>query len=420
MPASASSPLRRAALAVAALAVLAVGASSFERLFADGLPAPMDFAAFWTAGAIGLAGGNVYDGAAVREVQSGIGLNTTAIMMWNPPWALTLVLPIGWLPFKTAYAIWVLMNIGLLIASADLLWRGLGGSRRFRGIALLLTLAFAPTLLLIFSGQLTAFVLLGLAGFLVLRPRHPFLAGMAGAITAIKPHMLVLFALWLLFDACRNRDGRKVLLGGVASLLLLSAIPTALDPGIWPHYAAVTTGASSTDHEHVSSWSPPLIGWWLRMAVPGQPFWVQWLPLAIGVAVFVAWRCREALKLPTLPAGARSPFRCECIGTAGERRDDVTPEPPNTPPPGSGTQGRSRATLSQRGEGVDPRSRRLLHAHRTIRRVDARSRADDAADPGGGGEVDAAAEPCRDRFRRLLLRSRRCIALRHDRGEVPV
>ena len=290
MAASASSPLRRAALAIAAVVALAVGVSSFKRLFADGLPAPMDFAAFWTAGKIGLAGGNVYDGAAVREVQSGIGLNTTAIMMWNPPWALTLVLPLGWFPFRTAYAIWVLVNIGLLIASALLLWRGLGGPPRYRGLALLLTLAFAPTLLLIFSGQLTAFVLLGLAGLVVLRPRHPFLAGMAGAITAIKPHMLVLFALWLLFDALRNRDGRKVLIGGGCSLLLLSAIPTALDPGIWSQYATVTTGASSADHEHVSSWSPPLIGWWLRMAVPGQPFWVQWLPLVLGVIVFGA-RC---------------------------------------------------------------------------------------------------------------------------------
>jgi len=301
MPTTPSPPLRRAALAVAALVALAVGAASFERLFAAGLPAPMDFAAFWTAGKLGLERGNVYDGAAVREVQRGLGLDATAIMMWNPPWTLSLVLPLGWFPFRTAYALWVLLNIGLLIASADLLWRGLGGPPRLRGLALLLTLAFAPTLLLIFSGQLTAFVLLGLAGFVALRPRHPFLAGMAGALTAIKPHMLVLFALWLLVDALRTRDGRKVLLGGLASLLLLSAIPTLLDPGIWSHYAAITTGASSADHEHVSNWSPPLIGWWLRMAVPGQPFQVQWLPLALGVAAFGTLLARRARE-PHIPA----------------------------------------------------------------------------------------------------------------------
>jgi hypothetical protein len=294
------SPLRRIALAIAAVVALAAGAASFDRLFAAGLPAPMDFAAFWTAGKIGLDGGDVYDGAAVRDVQRGLGLDTTAIMMWNPPWALTLVLPLGWFPFKTAYAIWVLLNIGLLIASADLLWRGLGGPPRFRGLALALTLAFAPTLLLVFSGQLTAFVLFGLAGFLVLRPRHPVLAGMVGALTAIKPHMLVLFALWLIVDAIRTRGGRKVLLGGIASLLLLSAIPTALDPGIWSHYAAVTTGASSADHEHVANWSPPLIGWWLRTAVPGQPFWIQWLPLVLGVAVFGARSASKGMPQPLL------------------------------------------------------------------------------------------------------------------------
>ena len=299
MPNSRSSPtLRRAALAIAAVAALAVGFPALEKIFAGGLPAPMDFAAFWTAGQIGCAGGNVYDAAAVQQVQRGIGLNDTAIMMWNPPWTLTLVLPLGWLSFPAAYGLWVLVNIGLMLASAELLCRAIGGAR---AVAYLLTITFAPALLLIFSGQLTMFVLVGLAGYIVLRPRHPYLAGAVGAVTAIKPHMLVLFALWLLVDAIRTRDGRKVLLGGATSLLALSIPATLANPDIWNQYVAITTSGSSANHEHVASWSPPLVGWWLRMHVPGQPFWVQWLPLAAGVALFViAFRKRREADVPTL------------------------------------------------------------------------------------------------------------------------
>jgi len=299
MPTANTNPmLRRAALAVAGIAALAVGFPAFEKLFAGGLPAPMDFAAFWTAGQIGHAGGNVYDAAAVQQVQRGIGLNDTAIMMWNPPWTLTLVLPLGWLSFPAAYGLWVVVNIGLMLASAELLRRAFDGAR---AVAYLLTIAFAPSLLLIFSGQLTMFVLVGLAAFIVLRPRHPYLAGAVGAISAIKPHMLVLFALWLFLDAIRTRDGRKVLLGGAASLLALSIPATLANPEIWSQYAAITTSGSSANHEHVASWSPPLVGWWLRMAVPGQPFWVQWLPLAAGVALFAfVFRHRREADIPAL------------------------------------------------------------------------------------------------------------------------
>jgi hypothetical protein len=303
MPAAnASSPIRRAAFAVAGLLALGLGVRVVDHLFSGGLPAPMDFAAFWTAGQIGLAGGNVYDAAAVRDVQRGLGLNETAVMMWNPPWTLALVLPLGLLSFPTAYRCWVLLNIALTIASAEMLWRGLGGAKPTRGPTYLLTLFFAPTLALIFSGQLTTFVLVGLAGYLVLSKRHPYLAGAVGALTAIKPHMLVLFALWLALDAIRDRDGRKVLVGGIIALLLMSVPAIVVNSGTWAQYAAITTGASSEHHQHVSNWAPPLVGWWLRKATPGQPFWVQWLPLGLGVACFLVWwkMSRETPSVPWL------------------------------------------------------------------------------------------------------------------------
>jgi len=301
LPGAETSPTRRAALAAGALLALILGVLVLSRLFDGGLAAPLDFTAFWTAGRLGADGANAYDAASVHELQRGLGLNDTAIMMWNPPWTLTLVMPLGLLPFRTAYGAWVLLHIGLMAAAAELLWRGLGGPKHARGVAYLITLAFVPTIFLIGSGQLTAIVLVGLAGFLVLRKQHPFLAGAVGALTAVKPHLLVLFALWLIFDAIRDRSARRVLLGGAVVGLLACLPPTLANPDIWREYVNATTGTSSADHEHLSRWTPPLAGWWMRTAVPGHPFWVQWLPLVVGVGLFTAW-WRKRKQAPSIPA----------------------------------------------------------------------------------------------------------------------
>jgi hypothetical protein len=275
-------------LVAAVVAVLACGGLIADKLLRGQIPAPYDFAAFWAAGKLNAEGSNPYDGTNVREVQRAVGLKDTAIMMWNPPWTLTLVMPFGVLPFRTAYGIWVIANLALMIASAELIWRGFGGRPGQRWIAYLLTLTFVPSIFLIDSGQITAFVLFGLAGFLAAaKADRPFLAGVAGALTAIKPHLLLIFALWLVFDAFRSRFGRRVVLGGVLTGAAACIVPTLVNPEVWTQYAAAATGSSSADHYSFTHWCPPLVGWWLRAALPGQPFWVQWLPIAVAAAAFV-------------------------------------------------------------------------------------------------------------------------------------
>ena len=291
MPAgSETSTIRRLVLGAGVLLVLALAGLVVDRLFTGTLAAPFDFTEYWTAGRLNANGENPYDGTKMRDVQRSLGLDDTAIMMWNPPWTLTLVMPLGLLPFRIAYGAWVLLHVGLMLASSGLLWRGFDGPRNQRWIAYLLALAFVPTIFLIGSGQITAIVLIGLAGFLVcIRANRPLLAGAIGALTAVKPHLLGLFALWLLLEAGRDRFGRKVLLGGAFVGLLACIPPTLANPEVWSNYFQATTGSSSADHHNLARWTPPLIGWWLRTAVPGQPFWVQWLPLLFGAAGFVWW-----------------------------------------------------------------------------------------------------------------------------------
>jgi Glycosyltransferase family 87 len=284
---------RRLLLAVGVLAIVVCAGLVVKNLFRGNLNAPLDFTAFWVAGHLVANGENPYDPVRVRELQQSLGLDSTAIVVWNPPWALTLVMPIGVLPFREAFGVWVLVNLALIMVSAELLWRGFGGKPGQRWIAYMLTLLFVPTAFLLGSGQITAVVLFGLARFVFCtRMGRPVLAGAFVALTAVKPHLLALFALWLLLEAGRSANGRKVVLAGLVVGLLACVPPTLANPGVWEDYLRAVAAPSSPDHHHLSDWAPPLLGWWLRQAVPGQPFWVQWIPLVIAVG-FIVWFARN-------------------------------------------------------------------------------------------------------------------------------
>ena len=118
MPAGAeTSTIRRLVLGAGVLLVLALAGLVVDRLFTGTLAAPFDFTEYWTAGRLNANGENPYDGTKMRDVQRSLGLDDTAIMMWNPPWTLTLVMPLGLLPFRMAYGAWVLLHVGLMLAS---------------------------------------------------------------------------------------------------------------------------------------------------------------------------------------------------------------------------------------------------------------------------------------------------------------
>ena len=301
------SPARRWLLAAGVVAIVAGAGVVGNDLFVGDFQAPLDYTAFWTAGRLNAEGQNPYDAALVRQIQRELGWETTAIMMWNPPWTLGFVMPLGLLPFRTGHGIGILLNLGLVLLSAEWLRRGFG-MRGGRRIAAMLALAFVPTFFLVGSGQITGIALLGLAGFLTAsRAGRPWLAGAVGAATAVKPHLLGLFALWLLIDALRSGRGRRVVLAGSVALLVASVPPTLANPDVWTQYLAAITGGPSTDHHELAHWEPPLAGWWFRSAIPGAPFAVQFLPFALAAVGFAAW-CWRTKPDRTETTGDRLPW----------------------------------------------------------------------------------------------------------------
>ena len=60
---------------------------------------PDDFVEYWAAGRLNAVGENPYDPSILHQCERLVSPHLTeAIMMWNPPWSLSIAMPFGFLP----------------------------------------------------------------------------------------------------------------------------------------------------------------------------------------------------------------------------------------------------------------------------------------------------------------------------------
>ena len=265
---------------------------------------PVDFVEYWAAARVHVRGGDPYDGVQLLPHQreaSGKWWMTQAVMLWTPPWTLPLYTPFGLLDPRAAHLTWLAVQLLCVLGSAALLWHvyhpgGFGAGRARAGWAAVVALiagTFAPVWWLVGYGQNTGLVLLGLAGFLALRPRYPAAAGAVAALTAVKPHLLALFGLALVLDAA-TRDGRRALFGGVAALVALSVLAVLPDPDVFGEFAAALRRPHSHESPSMSEWQLPLASFHLRMATTPDRFAIQFVPVAVGMLALVPyWGARR-------------------------------------------------------------------------------------------------------------------------------
>src|SRR5262245_57805543 len=130
-PDSAVNGPRRQVLMVVALAGLAILLVWQVRKLLDDPTVfpPDDFVEYWAAGKLNAHGLNPYDEKLLHELQN---RETTrhesfAVVMWNPPWTLTFVMPFGLLPSRDAQLLWTLQNLLIVLICGDWLWRLYGG-----------------------------------------------------------------------------------------------------------------------------------------------------------------------------------------------------------------------------------------------------------------------------------------------------
>ena len=280
----------RSALPAAGLAIIVLACGLLlNRFYTDDsfLP-PDDFLQYWAAGRLNATGGNPYDADALLELQRGAGRpsDRPAVMMWNPPWVLTLAMPFGLLPPRTAQLIWLLSQLAILVFAADRFWVRFGGDSRHRPWIFGGAVAFFPVMYLAFAGQSSGWLLLGLVGLFATNRGFALLL----PFLAVKPHLFVPIWIVLVLEGCRGQRARVALGIGVAAGIVATVIPTAVNPDVWRQYFDAMNRPMDAAHSPLSGWKSPLIGWWVRDAIAPEAFWIQTVPtLLLAIAVPLYW-----------------------------------------------------------------------------------------------------------------------------------
>lgn len=245
--------------------------------FASDVVLHNDFMEYWSAARLTLAGRNPYDPATMNALQAAAGWTGPAIMMWNPPWAIPIVLPFALLPFRAGSLAWPVFLFSTVAISAFVGWRVLARSPQSARAAIALSLLFPPSWFACMAGQISPLLLLGVTGFVwAVERKRDALAGVFLFLVLIKPHLLLLVLLAALVWCVRKRRS-GVLLGAAAAAAVFGLSPLIWNPAIWDQYVS---RVAETTPEHFVTMT---LGAVLRAAWGWDRFWLQFAPTAVGV-----------------------------------------------------------------------------------------------------------------------------------------
>lgn len=222
--------------------LIAVGGLDFSRVPVT------DYVAYWSASRLLITGQNPYEPAKVLALERTAGPVPGALVMRNPPWALPLVLPLGLFAYSSSRILWLFAELFIVMGSALWFWRIYEGAASQRWIAGLIAFSFLPSLWVLFIGQITPFILLGIAGFLyceISGRANSWMQAASLVLVALKPQLLYLFWIALLLVTLyRPRHGNAartewtLLLKFTIALLAAVAIPLIIDPKIVSEYGS--------------------------------------------------------------------------------------------------------------------------------------------------------------------------------------
>jgi hypothetical protein len=244
-----------------------------------------DFVEYWTSARLLVAHADPYEVTRIYAIERSLGFpaNIPALVTPNPPSALLLILPLGYLSAKAAAALWLLALVLCFVLAVQML-RQMNGQPK--SLLYLLAYSFAPALSCLLSGQITLFLLFGLVLFLRFHATHPVRAGAALWFCLLKPHLFLLFGLVLLVWIITTR-AYKVVLGTAAALALSTGIVLLYDHAAWAHYRQMMVRA------RIDRITIPCFSMLLREHLPPHTLAVQCLPAALGCAWALAYYYRH-------------------------------------------------------------------------------------------------------------------------------
>jgi hypothetical protein len=246
-----------------------------------------DYVVFWATGQQLVHHANPYDPVAMDRLERAAGLAPEygILYMRNPPWALPLALPLGFVSEQVGAILWSLVLLACLVFSG-LLSRAMHGNpqNRIHWIAF----SFAPSLICLFMGQTALFALLGLALFLRFYRTSPFAAGLALWLCSVKPHLFLPFCMVLLVWVVITRSYR-IVAGAAVALAASCALTWLIAPSAWSGYAAMMR-APAVEKEFI-----PCLSVAMRLWLSPAAVWLQYLlpALACGWALIYFWQRRR-------------------------------------------------------------------------------------------------------------------------------
>jgi glycosyl transferase family 87 len=264
------------------LAVAPVYAGSSEPI---GAASVTDFVVFWAPARLLLANKNPFSPIEVVNLQKQVGLaENQPLLMWNPPWTLSFILPFGVLEFSTGHFTWLLTHLLFILVSARKLWAIYVRSAEDSYMPWIITFTLVPTSLVLIIGQITPLILLGIVGFIYFeRKNQLFLAGASTALLAVKPHLIYLFwiglALWMI-----RQIRWQVAFGALVAVSFVAAIPALIDPAIYSEFIEMYRNPGRTTPFELPA---PSLGSLLKLYMPYGTLPLQFLPPVLATLWFL-------------------------------------------------------------------------------------------------------------------------------------
>jgi hypothetical protein len=244
--------------------------------------AERDSIAYWTAGRLLIHQQNPYDSTIVLELerQQGYGEDKPLVLR-TPPWSLFVILPLGLLSPFQAWILWTSVSLGSLLIAIRLCWKIYGIDTVPRNLLTIVGYTFAPVPACLVAGQMGLVLLLGLVLFLWWESDHPYLAGAALLLPFAKPHLLVLFWCALLLWIIAHKK-RRIAIGFTVALISATVLALLFDRHIVQHYREMLYQAS-IGYEFI-----PALSGVLRLLFFRREFWVQFIPMTVGL-IWCVW-----------------------------------------------------------------------------------------------------------------------------------
>ena len=223
--------------AAAAFGASLIAAAKWRAQAADVLPCSRLHPVIWAAARVNLSGGNPYDWhtllAAERQAEPAL---PTPVMMWNPPWTLSLTTLPSLFPYESSRILWITLSCVVLSGSSVYLWHYWAGSARRIPMIPVLAIAYPASFFAIVMGQVSPFLLLGVVGFLYFEQRRQlFWAGAALSLTLVKPQVAYLLWAAVLVWSLHGRRW-QMLAGASAAVGAMCVVPLSANPHVLFQY----------------------------------------------------------------------------------------------------------------------------------------------------------------------------------------